>query len=66
MFGASSCRNLILTNEPRLYMTTTLAFDKVEGLYKKDILLYVQLKVKQKKRDEFELQCPFSKKTYIF
>lgn len=66
VFGASPCRNLILTSEPRLYLTTSLGFDKVEGVYKKDILLYVQLQVKQKKRDEFEIHCPFSKKTYGF
>ena len=39
--GRSPCRNLILTNEPRLYLTTTLSYDKVEGAYKKDILLFV-------------------------
>jgi hypothetical protein len=46
-------RNLILTSEPRLYMTTTEAYDQVEGTYKKDILLFIQLQVKQTKRDEF-------------
>ena len=64
--GRQPTRNLILTNEPRLYLTTTLAYDKVEGAYKKDILLFVQLAVKQKKRDEFEIHCPFTKKTFTF
>ena len=41
--GSQRQRNLILTNEPRLYMTTTKATDKVDGAYKKDILLFVQL-----------------------
>jgi hypothetical protein len=39
--GSARARNLILTNEPRLYMTTTMATDKIEGAYKKDILLFV-------------------------
>jgi hypothetical protein len=34
-------------------MTTTEAYDQVEGTYKKDILLFIQLQVKQTKRDEF-------------
>lgn len=47
-------------------MTTTLFTDKIEGNYKKDILLFVHLSVKQKKREDFEIMCPYSKKTYNF
>jgi hypothetical protein len=39
-------------------------YDKVEGRYKKDIMLFVDLLVKQKKRDEFEIKCPYSQKNY--
>ena len=41
MLGKEPLRNLILTDEPRLYMTTTEAYDQIEGTYKKDIMLFI-------------------------
>jgi len=40
--------------------------DGVEGLYKKDILMYGALKVTLKNQQTFEIFCPYSKNKYTF
>ena len=64
-FKSAKCRNLILTNQPRLYLTTTLESDGKDGLYRSDILLFSNLKILAR-RGNLEITCPNSKKQMIF
>ena len=52
-----------MTNQPRLYFTSTEAVDGYENRYLSDILLYKDLQVKQK-GDLLTIQCPISMFTY--
>jgi hypothetical protein len=36
----------------------------MEGIYKKDIVLYPNMKVNKKEKEIFEIICPVSKKKY--
>ena len=56
---------MILTNQPRLYMTTTQVDYNREGLYRSDILLFSNLKIMVRKGN-LEIHCPNSGKTFIF
>ena len=53
MMANSPCRNMILTNQPRLYFTSTLDSDGTEDVYKGDILLYDKVQVIRKSKTEF-------------
>ena len=44
-FPKPRCRNMVLTNQPRLYFTSTEQVDGKEGMYLSDIILYKQLKI---------------------
>lgn len=68
LFRSTPCLNLILQSQPypRLWIESTMESDQKEGDYKKDILLYGDLKVKLKNAQTFEIICPYSKKTYTF
>ena len=64
-FARPRCRNMILTNQPRLYFTTTETVDGKEGMYLSDIILYSDLKVtKVKNKDMLQIYCPNSSFTY--
>jgi len=65
MFKRAPCRNMILTNQPRLYFTSTLDSDGKEGMYKSDIMLFSNLKVAAKSGDVLNIHCPNSGKTYV-
>ena len=56
---------MILTNQPRLYFTSTLDSDGKEGMYKSDIMLFSNLKVGAKTGDVLNIHCPNSGKTYV-
>lgn len=62
------CLNLNLQSKPypRLWITSTMESDGKEGIYKKDILLYSDLKVTSRKASEFEIFCTYTKKKYNF
>ena len=64
-FKSAKCRNLVLTNQPRLYLTTTLESDGKDGLYRSDILLFSNLKILAR-RGNLEITCPNSKRVMIF
>lgn len=57
---------MILTNQPRLYFTSTLDSDGKEGMYKSDIMLFSNLKVSAKTNDVLTIVCPNSGRTYTF
>ena len=60
-------RNMILTNQPRLYFTSTLESDGMEGRYKSDIMLFSNLKVScNKTGDTLYIHCQNARKTYEF
>lgn len=65
-FARPRCRNMILTNQPRLYFTSTESVDGKEGMYLSDIILYSDLKVSKPKRkdDMLLIHCPNSGFTY--
>ena len=64
-FAKPRCRNMILTNQPRLYFTSTEQVDGKEGMYLSDIILYKQLKVSMNRgKDTLIIQCPISQFTY--
>ena len=64
-FARPRCRNMVLTNQPRLYFTSTEAVDGKEGMYLSDIILYSDLKVtKPKNKDVLVIHCPNSGFTY--
>ncbi len=60
--------NLILQKKPyaRLWLTSTIESDNKENIYKKDIILYPNMKVAAKDKEMFEIICPVSKKKYQF
>ena len=58
-------RNLVLTNQPRLYITGTLESDGKDGIYKYDILLFSNLKILAR-NGNLEINCPNSKKRMVF
>ena len=60
------CRNMILTNQPRLYFTSTLESDGKDGMYKSDIMLFSNLKVSAPSSDVLEIKCVNSGRTYTF
>jgi len=58
---------MILTNQPRLYFTSTESVEGKEGMYLSDIILYSDLKVtkpKTKNKDVLLIHCPNSGFTY--
>ena len=57
------CRNMILTNQPRLYFTTTENADGKENIYLSDIILFKDLKLRVK-NDMLSIFCPISQLTY--
>ena len=57
---------MILTNQPRLYFTSTLDSDGKEGMYKSDIMLFSNLKVVAKSNEVLQIYCPSSARTYVF
>lgn len=57
---------MILTNQPRLYFTSTLDSDGKEGMYKSDIMLFSNLKVFAKTNDVLTIHCPNSGRLYTF
>ena len=61
----AKCRNLVLTNQPRLYLTTTLESDGKDGLYRSDILLFSNLRI-QARKGNLEIFCQFSQKNMVF
>ena len=65
-FARPRCRNMILTNQPRLYFTSTESVDGKEGMYLSDIILYSDLKVarRPKNKDMLIIYCPNSQFTY--
>ena len=64
-FARPRCRNMVLTNQPRLYFTSTEAVDGKEGMYLSDIMLYNDLKVAtNKSKDILTISCPISQFTY--
>lgn len=64
-FAKPRCRNMILTNEHRLYFTSTEAVDGKEGMYLSDIMLFSDLKVTVKNEDMLTIHCPTSQLTYL-
>ena len=65
MISRPRCRNLILTNQPRLYFTSTEAVDGKEDMYLSDIMLFSELEVKANKAgDMLTIYCPISMITY--
>lgn len=48
----------------RLWLTSTMESDNKEDMYKKDIILYPNMKVAAKDKDLFEIMCPISRKRY--
>ena len=56
---------MILTNQPRLYFTTTENADGKEDIYLSDIILFSDLKLTvNKSGDMFSIHCPTSQLTY--
>ena len=62
-FARPRCRNMILTNQPRLYFTSTEGADGKEGMYLSDILLFRDIKLKIR-QDVLVIICPISQFTY--
>ena len=54
---------MILTNQPRLYFTTTENEDGKENIYLSDIILFKDLKLRVK-NDMLTIFCPISQLTY--
>lgn len=62
------CLNMFLQSKPypRLWLESTIDSDGREGIYKKDILLYGELKVSCLDKDNFQIFCPYSQKKYKY
>lgn len=61
--SAGKTRNMVLTNQPRLYFTSTKESDGKDGLYRSDILLFSDLTVSSRKQGVLDIVCPISGKT---